>query len=409
LNKGRRRPKLSLVLCAAVFVLNAGNVHPSPRSIAAQKLALAEQLRAERERDRANAAHNLQMAQAEALKLGEKRLQAASALRQAEQEVADAAGRLRQAQSDQAQAEARLRQRAATFAALVPLMLRMSRYPAETVLAVPAPPDQALEGLFLTSGIAATLNRDAAELRAQAAHAAQLRAATERQESVLAAERERKAALSAALEAAMAQTQEKISAALVEGQKAAELVASLAAQANSLRDAIAAMDAARAQAEAQAAREAAEAERNRHTEAAASARARQAALGRPVLKGGMGRLVPPVSAPIVRVFGAPAVDGPATGITYAPGDNTFVSSPCNGRVAFAAPFRSYGQLIILECGGGMDIVLAGLGHIDTAPGRPVRAGEPVGHMPGSGKTGLYVEFRSHGQPVNPAPFLNARG
>ncbi len=384
-------------------------VYASPRSVAAQKLAQAEQLRAERERDRANAAHALQMAQDEALKLGEKRMQAAAALRQAEQAVTEAAARLRQARADQAKAELALHQRATAFSALVPLMLRMSRYPAETVLAVPEPPNQALEGLLLTSGIAATLNREAAELREQSAEAAKLQAAAERQEAVLAAEQAKQAASSAALEAAMAQTTEKISAAAAEGQKAAEMVASLAAQANTLRDAIAAMDAARAQAEAKAARDAADAEKTRHAGAAASARARQAALTRPALTGGMGRLVPPVAAPIVRAFGAPAVDGPATGITYATPDNAFVSSPCKGRVAFAAPFRSYGQLIILECGGGMDMVLAGLGHIDTAPGRPVRAGEPIGHMPASGKATLYVELRSHGQPVNPSPFLNARG
>jgi septal ring factor EnvC (AmiA/AmiB activator) len=398
-----------LALCVALLVLLAGIGHALPRRVAAQKLAEAEQLRAERERDRANAARALQTAQAEALKLGEKRLQAATALREAEQALAGAAGRLRQAHSDQAQAEAALRQRAARFSALVPLMLRMSRYPSETVLAVPASPKQALEGLLLTGGIAATLNRDATELRAKAAEAAKLEAATQRQEAVLAAEQAREVTSSAALETAMAQTNEKISASEAEGQKAAEMVALLAAQANSLRDAIAAMDAARAQAEAKAEREVAEAENNRHEGAAASARARQAALTRPALKGGTGRLVAPIAAPIVRAFGAPAVDGTATGVTYAPGDNAFVSSPCNGRVAFAAPFRSYGQLVIVECGGGMDIVLAGLGHIDTAPGRAVRAGEPIGRMPGSGKAGLYVELRLHGQPVNPSPFLNARG
>ncbi len=369
----------------------------------------AEQLRAEHDRDRENAAQALQMAQAEAQKLAEQRLQAAAALREAEQAVATATGRLRQAQSDEAQAKAALRQKAATFSALVPLMLRMSRYPAETVLAVPAPPKQALEALLMTGGIAATVNREAADLREQAAAATKLQAATERQESFLAAEQSKKAASFAALETAMSQTNEKMNAAEAEGRKAAEMVASLAAQANSLREAIAAMDAARTQAEAKAAREAGEAEKSRHTRAAASALARQAALTRPTLKRGMGQLISPVAGPIVRAFGAPAVDGPATGITYAPEENAFVSSPCNGRIAFAAPFRSYGQLIILECGGAMDIVLAGLGHIDTAPGRSVRAGEPIGHMPASGKAPLYVELRSHGQPVNPSPFLNARG
>ncbi len=382
----------------------------STRTDAAKQLLQAEQQRAARERERANAERALQAAQAEALKIGERRLQAAAALRNAAMAVAEAADRLSQAQARQAQAETALRQHAARFSALVPLMIRMSRYPAETVMAVPAPAGQALEGLLLAGGIAATLNREAADLHLEADQAALLKTATEHQAQDLAAQQARQAASSAALEVAMAETREKISSAQAEGEKAAEMVAALASQANTLRDAISAMDAARTKAEATAAREAAEAEKRRQPNAAASARARQAALTRPAIKGGVGRLVAPVSGPMVRPFGAPAADGPTTGITYRAAPGSFVNSPCTGRVGFAAPFRSYGQLVILECGGGMDMVLAGLGRIDTAPGRPVKAGEPIGRMTVSGKeTGLYVEVRTNGQPVDPAPFLNARG
>ncbi len=375
----------------------------------------AEQLRASHERERLYAAQTLQAAQAQAVQLGEKRVQAAAALRDAEQGVSAADDRLRQAEADEAQAESALRQREAAFSYLVPLMLRMSRYPVETVLAVPAPQDRALQGLLLTGGIAVTLNREAAGLRAQEAVAVRLQQATRQQASVLSAERAREAAAAAALDTAMADTREKISAAEAEGQKEAAMVASLAEQADSLRGAIAAMDAARAAAAAKAAHEASQAEKHGQGGAAASARARQAALRRPEMKAGPGRLVQPVSGPVLRGFGAPAVDGPSTGITYGAAASAYVVSPCTGRVAFAAPFRSYGQLVIVECGGGLDMVLAGLGQIDTAPGHAMRAGEPIGRMPeagktpGSGKQGLYVEVRAHGQPVNPAPFLKANG
>jgi septal ring factor EnvC (AmiA/AmiB activator) len=45
----------------------------------------------------------------------------------------------------------------------------------------------------------------------------------------------------------------------------------------------------------------------------------------------------------------------------------------------------------------------------------VQAGEPVGVMPGwdprasGSRPALYVELRKDGQPVNPAPFLRAKG
>ncbi len=381
-----------------------------PREEAARRLALAEQQRANREHDRQTAARALAQAQTQAAAIAEQRVQQAAALRSLDQNVAAAAQRLHAAETAQAAAEMALQQRAAAFSALVPLMLRMSRYPAETVLAIPAPPDQALEGLLVAGGIAATLNAQAAGLRAQAAEAAKQRAATTQQAHLLALQQAQQAAAAAALETALALAQVKISAAEAEGQKAAEAVATLGTQAATLRDAIAAMDAARAAAEAKAARDAAEAEKHRQTTAAGLAHARQAALSRPPASQAIGRLASPVAGAVLRAFGAPAPDGTTTGLTIGTAPGAFVSSPCVGRVAFAAPFRSYGQLIILECGGGYDVVLAGLGHMAAAPGRTVRRGEPLGRMPDSGgRPALYVELRAHGQPIDPTPFLIPNG
>ena len=127
-----------------------------------------------------------------------------------------------------------------------------------------------------------------------------------------------------------------------------------------------------------------------------------------------GSLAAPVAGRVTRGWGQPAEDGPATGITYATPPGAFVSSPCAGRIAFAAPFRSYGQLVIVECRANsdrtsLDIVLAGLARIDAAPGHAVKQGEPVGRMAGSAAPLLYVELRCGGTPIDPAPFLNTKG
>ena len=80
---------------------------------------------------------------------------------------------------------------------------------------------------------------------------------------------------------------------------------------------------------------------------------------------------------------------------------------------FAAPFRSYGNLLILDCGGGFTTVLAGFGRLDVTPDEAVRRGAPVGSLPGSAGTGanpganLYVELRRDGEPVDPAPWFKA--
>jgi septal ring factor EnvC (AmiA/AmiB activator) len=65
----------------------------------------------------------------------------------------------------------------------------------------------------------------------------------------------------------------------------------------------------------------------------------------------------------------------------------------------------------VDCGEGYHFVLAGLDRLDTAPGRPLLAGEPVGVL-GAGNAGratLYLELRRQGQPVDPRGWFTARG
>ncbi|MDX2308736.1 MAG: peptidoglycan DD-metalloendopeptidase family protein [Hyphomicrobium sp.] len=91
-----------------------------------------------------------------------------------------------------------------------------------------------------------------------------------------------------------------------------------------------------------------------------------------------------------------------------------VTAPCDGWIVYAGEFRSYGQLLIINGGGGYHVVLAGLSQIDVEPGQFVLAAEPVGTMSRGGQptTGssapsnpvLYIEFRKDGQPINPDPW-----
>ncbi|MGH7040808.1 MAG: murein hydrolase activator EnvC family protein, partial [Acetobacteraceae bacterium] len=77
------------------------------------------------------------------------------------------------------------------------------------------------------------------------------------------------------------------------------------------------------------------------------------------------------------------------------------------------PFRSYGKLMILSCGGNIDVVLAGFATLHVHAGQRVRRGDPVGAMPdwqpGSSapRPTLYVEVRRHGDPVDPGKLLKA--
>jgi len=84
-----------------------------------------------------------------------------------------------------------------------------------------------------------------------------------------------------------------------------------------------------------------------------------------------------------------------------------VVSPFDGKVVFAGPFRTYGQVLIIEHGGGYHTILAGLGLVDVVVGQWLLAGEPLGSMatPKGDKPILYVELRRNGEPINPLPWI----
>jgi septal ring factor EnvC (AmiA/AmiB activator) len=129
----------------------------------------------------------------------------------------------------------------------------------------------------------------------------------------------------------------------------------------------------------------------------------------------------PVNGVKIRDFGSPEpAGGVEKGISLAARVNAQVTSPCDGWVVYAGPFRSYGQLLILNAGGGYHVLLAGMERISVDPGQFVLSGEPVAIMGGGSRvaaTGaaaigltqpvLYVEFRKDGTPVDPAPWWAA--
>lgn len=135
----------------------------------------------------------------------------------------------------------------------------------------------------------------------------------------------------------------------------------------------------------------------------------------------LGQVSLPVSGRVERGFGdSDGSGGTLQGDMLATHSAAIVTAPVDGSVLYAGPFRSYGQLLILNAGGGYHVVLAGMGRISVVPGQSVLAGEPVGLMGetrvasavafGEADAGpeLYVEFRKEGKPVDPAPWWAER-
>ena len=130
-----------------------------------------------------------------------------------------------------------------------------------------------------------------------------------------------------------------------------------------------------------------------------------------------GRLQRPVEGTIVRRFGDDDGTGhPLQGVTVASRSGAVVTAPADGWVVYSGPFRTYGQLLILNAGDEYHIVLAGMDRIDVSPGQFVVAGEPVAAMGetrlagaaalalASAQPTLYIEFRNDGRPVDPDPW-----
>jgi septal ring factor EnvC (AmiA/AmiB activator) len=132
-----------------------------------------------------------------------------------------------------------------------------------------------------------------------------------------------------------------------------------------------------------------------------------------------GTLRLPVNGVRIRAFGEPdRLGGTEKGLSVASRAGAQVTAPCDGWVVYAGPFRSYGQLLILNAGGGYHVLLAGMERISVDLGQFVLTGEPVAVMGGgpqsaaavaigSSQPVLYIEFRKDGTPVDPGPWWAA--
>ena len=127
----------------------------------------------------------------------------------------------------------------------------------------------------------------------------------------------------------------------------------------------------------------------------------------------------PVNGVKIREFGgSDGAGGAEKGISLATRAGAQVTTPCDGWVVYAGPFRSYGQLLILNAGGGYHVLIAGMERISVNIGQFVLTGEPVATMGTKSQVAsilaanasqpvLYVEFRKDGTPIDPGPWWAA--
>jgi septal ring factor EnvC (AmiA/AmiB activator) len=382
------------LLCAlALFAAPA--LAETPREARARAAEAARQAGEARERRAA--------AEAEAQRLAEERVAGAARVQASERELLAATRRAEAARAAEAAARAEAEAIAARIAPLLPVLARVATQPAPLLLAAPLPPSEVALGLAAMRGMV-----QEAQALAEALRGAEARAAREAAE--WARERTRLAAAELAAREAATALDRQLDAA--RGRAAGYGVAERAAaargeeamaRARTLEEALARLEREEARARAEERRREAQERREARRRPARPAPAPPAPEAAPAAP--LASAQPPVVGEVVRGFASPGEGGPARGVTLAAAPGARVVAPCAGLVAFAAPFRSYGRLVILECAPGQHLVLGGMERLDVQAGQRLRAGEPLGVLGAAPRPTLYVELRRRGEPVDPRPVL----
>ncbi|MGI8570709.1 MAG: murein hydrolase activator EnvC family protein [Methylocella sp.] len=321
-----------------------------------------------------------------------------------------------------------LASRRAVIAEILASLQRMGRKPPPALLVAPEDMLAAIRTSMLLGSVLPQMRGETEALASDLSDLVQLRQSIAAERETLAngvakirAERQRLAALIEARQPALSAAEQALGA---ERERALDL----ARQAASLKDLIARMETevAAAARGAEAARKADEI-RGRAARAALPSASMKTALApfkdparlapATTFSETKGLLPVPVNGTLQRGFGSrDGFGGTGKGMLIATRTEAIVASPCDGWVSFAGPYRSYGQLLIVNAGQGYYIILAGMDKINVNVGQFILVGEPVAVMgDGSFKTAaaiaigavqpiLYIEFRKDGVAIDPGPW-----
>lgn len=108
----------------------------------------------------------------------------------------------------------------------------------------------------------------------------------------------------------------------------------------------------------------------------------------------------PAAGPIVSGLGEISGSGVRSrGLTIRTRPAAQIVAPAPGRVVFAAPYRGYGRIAIIDHGAGWTSLITNLAILDVAVGDRVVAGSPLGRAQ-TDKPLLTVELRLGSTPVD---------
>lgn len=88
------------------------------------------------------------------------------------------------------------------------------------------------------------------------------------------------------------------------------------------------------------------------------------------------------------------------GLSFAVAPGAGIVAPAGGIVRFAAQFRSYGVIVVIDHGDGWTSVLTGLSRASVRPGQTLTSGAVIGLAATGDDPVLTVELRRRGRPVD---------
>ncbi len=343
-------------------------------------------------------------------------IDSAGRIRATEDRIAAMEDRLREFDGTEANIRRSLDGRRSLIAEILAALQRIGRRPPPAVFAGPNDATESLRTAMSLEAVLPEMRSEANKLQTELAGLAKIKAAKETEHNQLTAELADLARMQKGMQSLLDERRAKQAEVEQAIAKERERTAMLSRQAENLKDLIGKLepgsDAQKRPAKNQKTTLSALNDPSRMGPAIAFVSAR-------------GRLSLPVNGTRVKDFGTP--DGTGSnekGISISTRPGAQVTAPCDGWVVYAAPYRSYGQLLILNVGGGYHVLLAGMERITVDPGQFVLTGEPVATMGsgtlvasaaatsssaviGSPQPVLYIEFRKDGTPIDSTPWWAA--
>jgi septal ring factor EnvC (AmiA/AmiB activator) len=354
-------------------------------------------------------------------KLNSQLIDVAAQVRSVEGRIGDAEARLRTLDSREAQVRGSLDSRRTEIVEVLAALQRAGRRTPPALLVRPEDALQSLRTAMLLGSVVPELRARAAKLATDLGELLALRKTIATEHDRLAADRDKLRDDQTRLAAFVEERQRQQAAIEKDMEAEGARAIALSRQVDSLQGLIAKMEQ-----DLKSAAKAAATANLQGAPAAVNGKPNLAAFKDPARKSpaiafasARGLFALPVNGSKIREFGgSDGAGGVEKGISLATKAGAQVTTPCDGWVVYAGPFRSYGQLLILNAGGGYHVLIAGMERISVNIGQFILTGEPVATMGTTSQVAsilatnasqpvLYVEFRKDGTPIDPGPWWAA--